>query len=112
QRESTSADPPKMKPTTGNAGCCASAASGQAAPPPSVTMNSRRPMWIAIRLSQWGVCPPQCGEEYHASCWRSPTDFITAKWLATFLRCEARRLAHRRPYVLVAIRSILGEEPT
>ena len=35
--------------------CCERAASGHAAAaPPSVTTNSRRPMWIAMRLSHGG----------------------------------------------------------
>src|SRR5262245_47809777 len=36
-------------PTTGIAGCCARAASGQAAALPSATSNSRRPMVTVIR---------------------------------------------------------------
>jgi len=36
-------------PITGVAGCCARAASGQAAAaPPSVAKNFRRPMWLAM----------------------------------------------------------------
>jgi hypothetical protein len=35
-------------PTTGIAGCCARAASGHAAAPPSVTKNFRRSMWLAM----------------------------------------------------------------
>jgi hypothetical protein len=35
-------------PITGNADCCARAASGQAAAPPSVAKNFRRPMWLAM----------------------------------------------------------------
>src|SRR5262245_48975020 len=34
--------------TMGATGCCARAASGHPAAPPSVTMNSRRPIWIAM----------------------------------------------------------------
>ena len=42
-------------PITGIAGCCARAASGHvAAALPSVTINSRRRMWIAMRPSQGG----------------------------------------------------------
>jgi hypothetical protein len=39
-------------PTTGMAGCCARAASGHAAAPPSATSNSRRPMVTVIRPSR------------------------------------------------------------
>jgi len=43
------ADPGWMNPTTGIAGCCARTASGHAiVAPPSVAMNSRRPMWLAM----------------------------------------------------------------
>src|SRR5262249_24708791 len=42
-------------PITGAAGCCARAASGQAAAaPPSVAKNFRRPMWLAMSPSGWG----------------------------------------------------------
>jgi hypothetical protein len=34
--------------TTGIAGCCARAASGHAAAPPSVAKNFRRAMWLAM----------------------------------------------------------------
>jgi len=36
------------QPITGIAGCCARATSGHEAALPSVTMNSRRRMWIAM----------------------------------------------------------------
>jgi len=35
-------------PITGIAACCARAASGHAAAPPSVTKNVRRSMWLAM----------------------------------------------------------------
>jgi hypothetical protein len=35
-------------PITGTAGCCARAASGHVAAPPSVAKNFRRPMWLAM----------------------------------------------------------------
>jgi hypothetical protein len=38
-----------MKPITGIAGCCARAASGQAAAPPRAKMNSRRFNFAVIR---------------------------------------------------------------
>src|SRR5215471_3793179 len=41
-----------MKPITGIADCCARAASGHAAAPPSAANNSRRPMVTAIRPSR------------------------------------------------------------
>ena len=48
-RAEASGDPPLINPTTGIAGCCARAASGQAtAAPPSAEMNCRLPMSIAI----------------------------------------------------------------
>ena len=52
-----SGDPALTNPTIGIAGCCARAASGHAtATPPSVNMNSRRRMWIAMRPSRRRSC--------------------------------------------------------
>ena len=57
----------------GIAGCCARAASGQAVTaPPSVRMNSRRRMWVAMRPSR-GVMPMQRMGRYHALIARSVT---------------------------------------
>jgi hypothetical protein len=42
-------------PTTGIAGCCARAASGHAAAPPSVAKNFRRSMWLATVTLRLGV---------------------------------------------------------
>ena len=45
-------------------GCCARAASGHAAAaPPSVNMNSRRRMWIAMRPSRRGSCACNRGDD-------------------------------------------------
>jgi len=46
------ADTPCSTPITGMAGCCARAATGHAAAPPSATSNSRRPMVTVIRPSR------------------------------------------------------------
>jgi hypothetical protein len=47
-----SADAPVTKPITGIAGCCACAAAGHRAAPPTKVMNSRRRMGCPIKLSQ------------------------------------------------------------
>src|SRR5262245_9411929 len=44
---------------------CARAASGHAAAPPSVTINSRRRIWIAMRPSRGGACPCNGRGRYH-----------------------------------------------
>src|SRR5262249_14465628 len=44
---------------------CARAASGHAAAPPSVTINSRRRIWIAMRPSRGGSCPCNGRGRYH-----------------------------------------------
>src|SRR6516225_7164355 len=41
-------------PITGIADCCARAASGHVAAPPSAAINSRRRIWIAMRPSHGG----------------------------------------------------------
>jgi len=46
--ESDLSDEPLRNPVIGFAGCCARAASGHAAAPPSVAKNFRRPMWLAM----------------------------------------------------------------
>ena len=46
------ADTPCSTPITGMTGCCARAATGHAAAPPSATSNSRRPMVTVIRPSR------------------------------------------------------------
>src|SRR5215467_8083180 len=56
--------PMTSAPMVGTFGCCARAASGHAtAAPPTVAMNSRRPMWFAMRPSRGG----------HARQWRDDT---------------------------------------
>jgi hypothetical protein len=61
-----SGDVPFRDPITGIADCCARAASGHAAAaPPSVNMNSRRRMWIAMRPLRPEVVCMQIGR-YHA----------------------------------------------
>ena len=48
-------DPPLRNPIIGIACCCARAASGHAAAPPSVAKNLRRAMWLANVTLRLGV---------------------------------------------------------
>ena len=80
-----------MIPTTGIAGCCARAASGHAAAPPSSVMNSRRLMGLppsfrtlklSIALPGWAMGRPLEGDLalltsiLKRSCRRSLPDFL------------------------------------
>src|SRR5262245_10449413 len=67
-------------PITGIAACCERAASGHAAAaPPSVNMNSRRRMWIAMRPLPLEVVCMQWRGRYHG----------LAKERIMLLRCES-----------------------
>jgi hypothetical protein len=54
-------------------------------------MNCRQPMPIAICPVPKGIKPLQCGEEYHASNWRSVADFVSVIGGVAAARLYGRR---------------------